>query len=154
MAETAKSRLMGELVGAIKLFQDSVDRFDTAAAAHLKVNATDLRCLTALYDRGPLLANEVATALGLTRGATTTALDRLQNAGYVKRRANATDGRSFRIELTKRGLDAVTATWLPIREHGRTHLEQYREADLKLLALFFRRSVDLHERCRTELVSG
>jgi DNA-binding MarR family transcriptional regulator len=147
MSESSKAQLMDDLVIEIKRFQDAVDRFDTAAAAGLGVNATDLRCLTALYDRGPLLAGEVASTLGLTRGATTTALNRLQTARYVKRSANVDDGRSFRIELTKRGRTAIEAIWRPIRMHGRTHLEQYREADLTLLTLFFRRSVDLHERC-------
>ena len=153
MSTQARERLMEGVVSAIKDFQDAVDRFDTAAAAHLNVNATDLRCLTALYDRGPLLANEVASALGLTRGATTTALDRMEEAGYVKRCPIATDGRSFSIELTNHGRASIAAIWRPIRKHGRKHLEQYTDVELQLMTRFFIRSVELHEHCLPKVVS-
>ncbi len=140
-------RLMDELVASIKTFQDAVDRFDAAAAASLSINSTDLRCLTALHDRGALTAYQAAKALKITKGATTTALNRLEAAGYVKRNVNSDDGRSFLIELTECGQAAIAEIWTPVRVCGRTIMAQYSVRDLRVLIRFFRQSVDLHERC-------
>jgi DNA-binding MarR family transcriptional regulator len=111
-----------DLVDAIKRFQDAVDLFDTTAAHALGINSTDLRCIAALHDRGPLNAREVAAQLGLTRGATTTALDRLQRRKYIARRADADDGRGVIIALTKKGVACVDTIWGPMLKKGAEHL--------------------------------
>ena len=141
------------LVAAIKTFQDSVDVFDTTAAAALEINTTDLRCLTTLRDQGALTAGEVATRLGLTRGATTTALDRLEARGYLSREANVDDGRSVVVALTSRGRDRVDATWGPMRRRGGKHLRSYSLAELQLLRSFFERSIDLQKRCTEDVLA-
>lgn len=142
-----KEELMQELVTSIKLFQDAVDLFDTSAADYLHINSTDLRCLTILHDRGPLLAKEVAQALGLTKGATTIALNRLVEAGYIRRCVNSADGRSFLIELTDIGQKEITVIWHPMRVQGHKHLEQYSERELRLLLRFFTQSIQLQTEC-------
>lgn len=153
MTQVKKTELMHELVTSIKLFQDSVDRFDSAAADYLSVNNTDLRCLTALYDLGPLLASQVAQVLGLTKGAITAALNRLEEAGYAKRHVNSNDGRSFRIELTAVGKAEITAIWSPIRINGRELMDQFSPAELRVLNRFFMHSIELHNLYFNELKS-
>lgn len=152
MSERNEARVAAEgLVKAIKAFQDSVELFDATAAASLEINTTDLRCLTALRDQGALTAGEVAQKLGLTRGATTTAIDRLEACGYLARRANAEDGRSVWIDLTVSGRNRVDATWSPMRLRGREHLRSYSIVELHFLRRFFERSVELQVYC-TELL--
>ena len=135
------------MVAALKRFQDAVDLFDATAAAALEINATDLRCLTALRDRGAMKAGEVATGLGLTRGATTTALDRLEARDYLARSANAGDGRSVLVELTAAGRARLDAIWGPMRQRGGEHLRSYTVSELRLLEQFFERSVALQTEC-------
>ncbi len=135
------------MVAALKRFQDSVDLFDATAAASLGINATDLRCLTALRDRGAMKASEVADGLGLTRGATTTALDRLQARDYLTRSANADDGRSVVVDLTDEGRGRLDAIWGPMRRRGSEHLRSYSVPELQLLERFFNRSVELQTHC-------
>lgn len=135
------------MVAALKRFQDSVDLFDATAAASLGINATDLRCLTALRDRGAMKAGEVATHLGLTRGATTTALDRLQARNYLTRNAHACDGRSVVVELTADGRARLDDIWGPMRRRGGEHLQAYTICELRLLEQFFERSVELQTEC-------
>ena len=136
-----------ELVDAIKRFQDAVDLFDTTAARALGINLTDLRCLTALGDRGPMKASRVATQLGLTRGATTTALDRLQERKFLARRADSTDGRAVIVELTREGRKVVDGIWAPMRRKGSDHLRSYSVRELHFLRRFFERSVALQASC-------
>jgi DNA-binding MarR family transcriptional regulator len=51
----------------------------------------------------------VATALRQRESAITAMIRRLTNAGLVERRASATDGRAWELQLTRRGLQSVDA---------------------------------------------
>jgi DNA-binding MarR family transcriptional regulator len=96
-------------------------------------------------------ASSMASALGLTRGATTTALDRLGRAGYVARRESATDGRSVLVDLTADGRAKVQAIWRPVRTLGPKHLESYSARELRILISFFGRSTGVQERSLAEI---
>ena len=152
MKDKGEARRAAEaMVAALKRFQDSVDLFDATAAASLGINATDLRCLTALRDRGAMKAGEVAERLGITRGATTTALDRLEARKLLLRRPHADDGRSIVVDLTSEGHARVDAIWGPMRRRGGEHLRSYSIAELQLLERFFERSVELQMRCTADI---
>ena len=147
-----KASLIAELVAAIKVHQDAVERFDSAAATKLVVNGTDLRCLAILDNYGPFSASAMADALGLTRGATTTALDRLARAGYIERGPSGSDGRSVVVDLTAEGRSKVREIWKPVRMFGREHLEGYSERELRVLIRFFERSTNVQQRSLSELL--
>src|SRR5271154_305124 len=67
--------------------------FGEAVAAGLGVNHTDLECLgLVLLNDGPT-AGEIAKASGLTSGAVTGVIDRLERAGLVSREADPADRR-------------------------------------------------------------
>ena len=51
--------------------------------------------------------NDIAADIGTTVGGTSKLVDRLEDAGYVRRRANPSDRRSSVIELTARGRQRV-----------------------------------------------
>ena len=78
----------------------ATDRFDHAVADALGVNRTDMRCMDMLEREGPLPAGRLAEAAGLTSGAMTTALDRLERAGFVRRVRDREDRRRVLVELT------------------------------------------------------
>ncbi|HEX4049786.1 MAG TPA: MarR family transcriptional regulator [Steroidobacteraceae bacterium] len=110
---------------------------DEAAAAHLGINRTDLRCLGVLLEQGPLPASKLAEAVALTRGAMTTALDRIEQAGFIRRIRNDQDRRGVTIEATQTAKDAIKSIWAPIRADGLAVLRKYSDADLELLCRFF-----------------
>ena len=145
--DDARARLLDGLVAAIRTFQDAVDRFDAAAAARLGLNETDLRGLALLRDHGPCQPSRLAGWLGLTRGATTTVLGRLEGAGYIARADNSRDGRSHFVELTSSAHAMLDEIWRPIHAKGRDHLADYSDAQLRLLTRFMARSSQLHEAC-------
>jgi DNA-binding MarR family transcriptional regulator len=59
--------------------------FHQSIAGKLGLNVTDTRCfeLMSRYSQGPLTAGDLARATGLTTGAVTGILDRLEKAGLV-----------------------------------------------------------------------
>jgi DNA-binding MarR family transcriptional regulator len=110
---------------------------DEAAAAHLRINRTDLRCLGTLLEQGPLSASKLAESVGLTRGAMTTALDRMEQARFIRRVRNGLDRRGVMIEATTRAKDCIAAIWGPIRVEGLAVLKKYTDAELDILSHFF-----------------
>ncbi|HCT79945.1 MAG TPA: MarR family transcriptional regulator [Micromonosporaceae bacterium] len=80
-----------------------IDLVGQAAAAHIGINQTDLICLNALFRQGPMSAGQLASTIGLTAGATTTAIDRLERAGYVHRRNDPTDRRRVLVVASQDG---------------------------------------------------
>jgi DNA-binding MarR family transcriptional regulator len=70
-----------------------------AAAALAGVNETDWQCLDVLDWTGPITAGEVARRVGLTSGAVTGVIDRLEGLGLVRRRTDPSDRRKVIVEL-------------------------------------------------------
>ena len=67
--------------------------FSQAVAERLGMHPTDLETLGFLYDEGPVPAGRLAELTGLTTGAVTRMIDRLERAGYVRREPDPRDRR-------------------------------------------------------------
>src|SRR5215213_7567897 len=85
-----RGALIGELIQANRAYQSAVEKMDEAFCRLLGVNRTDGRCLDVIDQRPGLTAGELAAAVGLSRGAVTTVLDRLENRGLVTRNRDRT----------------------------------------------------------------
>src|SRR5262245_58816371 len=68
--------------------------FSQAVADHVGLNATDLEALDLLVRHGAMTAGRLAELTGLTTGAVTGLVDRLERRGYVRREAHPSDRRS------------------------------------------------------------
>jgi DNA-binding MarR family transcriptional regulator len=93
-----------ELVGQVGVELDQLrrsgDQLDEAVALQFGLNRTDLRCLGILYRHGRLTAGELAEESGLTPGAITTVLDRLERGGYANRVPDPEDRRRVLVVST------------------------------------------------------
>ena len=67
--------------------------FSEQMASQLGVSTTDLECLNLVAAGGDVTAGTLATGTGLTTGAITGAIDRLERAGLVERRRDDVDRR-------------------------------------------------------------
>jgi DNA-binding MarR family transcriptional regulator len=84
--------------------------FDEAIAEHLGLNATDLRCLELVIADPGLTPSRLAELAGVTTGAVTGVVDRLERAGYVTRRPDPADRRSVTIvPVPERAAEVVEA---------------------------------------------
>ena len=70
-----------------------------AAADLVGMNQTDWDCLDVLDWTGPITAGELARRVGLTSGAITGVLDRLEKSGLARRVADPRDRRRVIVEL-------------------------------------------------------
>jgi DNA-binding MarR family transcriptional regulator len=80
-----KRQIFEELVYEVRRSQAATDRYDEAVAEAIGINRTDMRCLDVIQREGPVPAGRLAEETGLTTGAITTVLDRLERAGFGRR---------------------------------------------------------------------
>src|SRR5260370_3636118 len=103
-----------------KVIVETVLLFDTLAS-QIGVNATDMQCLNILDYEGPVPAGRLAELTGLTTGAITVAIDRLEKAGYVQRVRDPHDRRRVVIQqIPHKGFDvfgAIAQAWHELCSH-------------------------------------
>ena len=93
--------LAGEIAGRLRALSTEIDRLDQAAADQYGLNRTDMRALDIIGQAGPLAPTALARRLGFTTGGVTTVLDRLERAGYIRRRPDPRDRRRQTVEITE-----------------------------------------------------
>jgi DNA-binding MarR family transcriptional regulator len=141
-----KREVFDELIAEVRRSQAATDRFDQAVADAAGMNRTDMRILDVLGLQGPQTAGALAAATGLTTGAMTTALDRLERAGYARRVRDEHDRRRVLVELTPAATDGSLQFYAAHMAHGERMYAKYTAAELELLVGFLRESSELNER--------
>jgi DNA-binding MarR family transcriptional regulator len=75
--------------------------FHTKVAEQMGLSATDEKCLDlAMRAEGPLTAGRIAELSGLSTGAVTGVIDRLERAGFVRRVRDPHDRRKVLVQVT------------------------------------------------------
>ena len=149
-----RAELLGELITANRAYQSAVEKMDEAFCRLLGVNRTDGRCLDVIDQRPGLTAGELATAVGLSPGAVTTALDRLEQRGFVRRTRDSADRRRVMVELTEEANRAAWEAYGPLGEMGAPMIEEMSDKDLATLIRFLRGGTEINERRAGELLGG
>jgi DNA-binding MarR family transcriptional regulator len=137
MSENRKE-VIGELSSEIRASQNFSDVMDDAAAEILGVNRTDLRCLDILDRSGPMTAGALADAAGITTGAITGVLDRLEATGYARRVADPEDRRRVLVEFTPKARRAAKRIYGPMAEIFASIVADYSTEELARMRDLFR----------------
>src|SRR5215831_13276659 len=103
----------------------------------LGVNVTDMKCLDIITLKGSASPKELAEHTGLSTGATTAMIDRLENAGLVVRRPHPTDRRGTIVVLSKEAIRKLPAMFTSLAKAMDALVSTYSEKELKVLADFF-----------------
>ena len=81
----------------------TLERLATHSIESSEVGLSDFAVLEMLLHKGPQPVNEIGRRIELTSGAITTAVDRLESRGLVKREAHPSDRRARIVRLTAAG---------------------------------------------------
>src|SRR4051794_26920350 len=92
---------MAALQQELRNFSDQDVLFSQALADRLGINLTDFKCLSILERTGAVTAGKLAELTGLTTGAVTGLIDRLEKAGWARRVRDPNDRRHVIIEAAK-----------------------------------------------------
>lgn len=141
-----KRELFAQLIDEVRRSQSATDRFDQAVADALGLNRTDMRCLDLLEREGAVSAGRLAEATGLTSGAMTTALDRLEAAGYARRVRDDEDRRRVLVELSPKAQGIAERFYSEHMAQSQRLYERYSASQLELLLGFVREGRQFNER--------
>lgn len=101
--EEEKHRQLAETVMTqLRALSRTQDRLDQYAAQRFGLNRTDLRALDIIGQAAPVSPTALATALGMSTGATSAVLDRLEAAGYARREPDPQHRRRTVVRMTSR----------------------------------------------------
>ena len=116
--------------------------FHQAIADRLGLHATDHKCADLIIRNGAMTSGRLAELTGLTTGAITGVVDRLESRGMVRRTADPRDRRRVIVEIVKN--DAVECRmrdlFQGISAGTRALLDGYSDSELVLILDFVRRS--------------
>ncbi|WP_163510985.1 MarR family winged helix-turn-helix transcriptional regulator [Fodinicola acaciae] len=139
-----REELVARLGPAMQEFQRALDGFDQRVAECLGLNRTDMLCLELAMEASGRTPGEIAAAAGLTTGGVTTAIDRLERAGYVTRVRDSADRRRVLVQPTERVIELTTRMYGPMVEEGTAYLRGLDAATLASLLDYLRMSTGLY----------
>jgi len=145
--------LIDELFEERRALGAANDIADQAVADYHGVNRTDARCLDIIERLGGVTAGRLARESGLSTGAVTTVLDRLERAGLARRTSDPKDRRRVLVEITPAAREANEELYRPLVEAAAEQLQRYSEEELALLREYHRASRALTE-AHAERVRG
>ena len=140
----AKSRaaLMRELEHAVRKSSAIGVIFGQTVANAVGVSSSDLECLDFLNIEGRVTAGRLAELTGLTTGAITGLVDRMEKAGFVRRERDEEDRRKVYIAIVPEALGRVGRYYEPLQKAVTKDWEGYTEDELKLLVRFLTQGYD------------
>src|SRR5215468_8946073 len=141
--ETALNSAMRDVSGEGVLYSQAV-------ADRLGINSTDLECLDHI-SRGPVTAGWLAELTGLTTGAITGVIDRLERAGLARRAPDAHDRRKTLVRALPAVAERVAPLFEPMERSAIAVLAKYRNEELQLLLNFLNAARDAGLAAMTEL---
>ena len=109
--------------------------FGQTVAIRFGLSESDVEALEVLLDTGAATAGRLSELMGLTTGAVTRVIDRLEQAGYVRRVPDPADRRRVIVELVPEKMIAVQAT-----------MDQFGEKSASEIGHVLRRRAGRHQR--------
>lgn len=120
-------------------------------AARFGLNTTDLEGLDLIQLQGQVSAGQLATATGLTSGAVTALIDRLERAGYVERVDDPADRRRVLVRIRSGAIVEIAKVYVPMQKRMFALWSKYNADELAIIEDFLSRSLELSVECVADL---
>lgn len=140
MGHASRREAEDRVLAALPSWVNVISQLNRLIAERMGVTASDLDCLHVLNQQGPATAAELARHVGLTPGAVSRMIDRLDAAGCIKRTNDPQDRRRVLIEPTSDGLARIAAYYAGLTARSHEDLEVFGPDELEALLRFIGRS--------------
>lgn len=155
MPASPKQKLIEGLITAFRASGNQDSAFENLAADRLGINRTDLHCLNAIENAAGLTAGELAAEAGLTSGAVTGVIDRLERAGFARRVPDPADRRRVKVEVTPEFYARAAQIWAPLAEEWEATLAtHFTAAELTRITDFLSLTNEVGKRHLDRLTEG
>jgi DNA-binding MarR family transcriptional regulator len=138
----ARAALMQELENALRRGSAQGAIFGQTVANTVGISGSDLECLDFLNLEGRVTAGRLAEVTGLTTGAITGVVDRLEKAGLVRRERDPDDRRKVFIATVPENVARVGRFYENMQKGMVKLWETYSDAELRLLVGFATRGYE------------
>jgi len=132
----ARAALMQELEHAMRRSSALGVIFGQTVASRAGISSSDLECLDFLNLEGRVTAGRLDEVTGLTTGAITGVVDRLEKAGLVRRERDETDRRKVFIVTVPENVASIGRFYVPMQQAMQKVCSTYSDAELRLLIRF------------------
>jgi DNA-binding MarR family transcriptional regulator len=139
---TPRDRLLISLDEAIRKVGAQAVLISDLVATRVGINSTDLECLDLLQLAGPTTAGKMSLHSGLTTGATTAMIDRLEQAGFVRRLRDADDRRVVVVEVLHHCGSHIAPLYQPIKEELSKVHERFSNRELTTVVRYLTEALD------------
>ena len=122
-----------------------------AVAERLGLGPTDHKCLDLLREHGAMTGSELAAVTGLTTGAITGVVARLERGGRLRREPHPDDRRKQVLRVVEEGLADVHALFASFGGEVASLLDGFDEHQLEAVAEYLTRATELARRRAVQL---
>ena len=140
---TARATLLQQLDRAIRTAGAQSVLMSTVVAGQAGVHSTDLECLDLLFLNGPMTAGALAQMTGLTTGAITAALDRLEAVAYLHRERDTSDRRRVVVTPATKALKRLQPMYAPLGEAMMRLNRDFSDRDLGVIVEYLTRANEI-----------
>lgn len=135
---TELSSLQQDVLDELRQNSARAVMFHQLISEKLGLNATDHKCLDYINRAGPVTAGQLAQLTGLTTGAVTSVIDRLEQAGYVVRDKDPNDRRRVVVKPAPEGSAQISPMFESVMQSTLQIISQYSTKDLQLILAFIK----------------
>ena len=135
-----RAGLLDDMQRAGRQLSAATIMFHQAVADRLGLNLTDHKCIDLLASKGLMTAGELADATGLTTGAITGVIDRLEGAGFVRREDDPNDRRRVILRVIPKRYRGIARLFESLAGAMIELGARYSERDLATIVDFMTRS--------------
>ena len=135
-----KEKTTPETVAAeLRALDASLDLLDEGVAKSFGITRGDLRAMELVSRGGRVTAGLLADGLGVTTGAVTGLIDRMERMGYFRRQDDPKDRRKVVVLLSPKAKARERRAFERLGQDMERMLSRYRADELALIAHFLRR---------------
>ena len=148
-----KRYLVMQVISGAREYSIGTVLFHQAVGQRLGINVTDMKCLDIITLKGSATPSELAGHTGLSTGATTAMIDRLEKVKLIERHPHPTDRRGTIVALSNQAMRKLPVLFKSLANAMQVLVSSYTERELKVLDDFFKKVGVLWKEERNKLKS-
>ncbi len=142
----SKSELIEELLPDIQSHSTWTVLFHQSMAEKIGLKGTDHKCLDIILKFGPVTITKLAVLTGLSNGAITGVVDRLEKKGFVKRIRSNEDRRIVSVSAVEKKMKALYEFFKPVQQASIDLLSGFSVEELIILQKFVKKFIAMAEK--------
>jgi DNA-binding MarR family transcriptional regulator len=136
---TDREGLVDALVQEMPRYISASVRYQIAVADQLGMPLADVHAVGALLELGPAGVRALADLMGMTTGAVTRLVDRLERGGFVRREPDPTDRRRVVVRVVPERVRDISRFYDSMGDRWQRRVAEYADDELRFLVEFLRR---------------